>query len=352
MKNDRFVVLERFAPMFEVTEPSFDGFLRRRDRRRRNQRVAARTVGVAVFAAVVWAVTTVGPVERTRPPGDPTEDIPGLADEGATPSTPAQGDLVLHLEGISGGFLNLVWVYEDGRVIWFRQDYLPSDPNERSTGLFEQLLTSEGIDFLRSEALSTGLFEHDLALDKGRDVPYLPYLSIQVLNGDRTVRVTWASPMNFRIGEDAPFATAEQADALELLYNRITDPTSWPAAAWEDRELTEYIPSRYSICIRGIPEAVRPSRVVPLLPQPAQDLLESGGRAREEDLPANGSCFRLTTENARSLAEILDTAISPIRESRFWLRYTIEDPDTPGNEILISFGPVLPHGEAIFLGPG
>ena len=34
------------------------------------------------------------------------------------------------------------------------------------------------------------------------------------------------------------------------------------------------------------------------------------------------------------------------------LRFAIEDPYEPGNSLFIFFGPVLPHGEAIFLGPG
>ncbi len=53
MSNNRFDVLERFAPLFEAPEPSFEGFLRRRDRTRRNQRIAAGAVGMAVFLASV-----------------------------------------------------------------------------------------------------------------------------------------------------------------------------------------------------------------------------------------------------------------------------------------------------------
>jgi hypothetical protein len=34
------------------------------------------------------------------------------------------------------------------------------------------------------------------------------------------------------------------------------------------------------------------------------------------------------------------------------LRYQFEDPSEPGNSLYLFFGPVLPHGEAIFLGPG
>jgi hypothetical protein len=34
------------------------------------------------------------------------------------------------------------------------------------------------------------------------------------------------------------------------------------------------------------------------------------------------------------------------------LRFRLEDPYEPGNSLYVFFGPVLPHGEAVFLGPG
>jgi Tol biopolymer transport system component len=67
-RRDRCDVLERFAPLFEAPEPSFEGFLRRRDRKRRNQRIAAGIVGFAIFVAAVWIVTTGGPFDRSETP--------------------------------------------------------------------------------------------------------------------------------------------------------------------------------------------------------------------------------------------------------------------------------------------
>jgi len=51
--SDRFDVLERFAPLFEAPEPSFEDFLRRRDRKRRNQRITAGALGLAVGLAAI-----------------------------------------------------------------------------------------------------------------------------------------------------------------------------------------------------------------------------------------------------------------------------------------------------------
>jgi Tol biopolymer transport system component len=76
MSSSRFDVLERLAPLFEAPEPSFERFLRRRDRKRRNQRIAAGVAGIAVFLAAVWIVTTGGPFDRTRTPAVPGPTVP------------------------------------------------------------------------------------------------------------------------------------------------------------------------------------------------------------------------------------------------------------------------------------
>jgi Tol biopolymer transport system component len=82
MRNDRFDVLERLAPLFLAPEPSFEGFLRRRDRKRRNQRIASGVVGIAVFvaaAAAVWIATSGGQFDRTQRPAvpGPSVTVPG-----------------------------------------------------------------------------------------------------------------------------------------------------------------------------------------------------------------------------------------------------------------------------------
>jgi WD40-like Beta Propeller Repeat len=68
MSRDRFDVLERFAPLFEVPEPSFQGFMRRRDRKRRNQRIAAGVVAIAVFVAPVALFAGLLSSDRTQTP--------------------------------------------------------------------------------------------------------------------------------------------------------------------------------------------------------------------------------------------------------------------------------------------
>lgn len=52
-EHERF---ERAFELFPMPEPSFDRLLRRRDRKRRNQRIAAGVVGAAVFAPIALAI--------------------------------------------------------------------------------------------------------------------------------------------------------------------------------------------------------------------------------------------------------------------------------------------------------
>ena len=61
-----------------------DGLQRRRDRKRRNQRIAAGVVGIAVFVAAVWIVTSVGSFDRTQTPAVPGPEETGPAETGPT----------------------------------------------------------------------------------------------------------------------------------------------------------------------------------------------------------------------------------------------------------------------------
>src|SRR5918995_2342314 len=61
-------VLERGLRGFEPSDDGFERMLRRRDRKRRNQRISAGVVGIAVFVAAVWIVTSGGRFDRTQTP--------------------------------------------------------------------------------------------------------------------------------------------------------------------------------------------------------------------------------------------------------------------------------------------
>jgi hypothetical protein len=359
-------LLEREMRRVQLRPFTFEGFHSRRDRKRRNQRIAAGVVGITVFVAAVVAIrvaATGGPSDGNREPvSGPTiapdvpvaPDVPeavgliGLPPEGATPSTPREGELVLsfmfgHTMGDPGRFT--FHVYADGRVIWERL----GDLRRSSTGLIEQRLTREGVGLVRSEVISTGLFGHDLHLASAHG---LLFGEVRVSDGDRLVRVTWGDccdPGSEDVAKEMP--TPEQASALQRLDARLADPASWlPASAWEDPDMKPYVPSSYSVCY-DTEQGVGLDRVLASLPQPVEGLLRSWERTHEvlAGRPGRGQpgldiwCSRVTTEEARALAETLDDAAIGVLDSGSASIYKSRPRDRVSPDVTIGFWPVLPH---------
>ena len=359
---------ERAFQQFQMPEPAWDRLIGRRDRRRRNQRIAAGVVGIGIFVAAVLVVTSVGSFDRTQTPVVPggaetgpaetgpsvapdpdAEGFIGVPPEGATPSTPERGELVLSYW--SSPFR--MWVYADGRLIWVRHGDFPYGANNRSTGYLEQRLTPEGAELLRSEVIATGLFGHDLDLIGIQGL----FGEIEVRNGDRLVRVAWGDYSN---DPDPTIATAEQASALQRLDVRLADPASWlPASAWADRKISGYMPSSFSVCYQGMDDPLRAPRILASLPPAAEDLLRSTDRTRVESGPSvdgEGTrywvqyCSEVTTEEARALAEAFDDdpgfEKDPVVEASGLLYQTAIGPSGTADPIVsVAFEPILPHGD-------
>ena len=351
--TDVRTMLERGVGGATPPPDGFERMLRRRDRKRRNQRITAGVVGIAVFVAAVWVVTTAGPFDRSQPSatgstGSERVGFIGLPPKGAPPSTPEHGELVLSLYGgTTAGPRSRIFVYADGRLIWQREANLPYGANARSTGFLEQRLSPEGVELLRSEVLSTGLFDDDLTVDIAQQIPHDN--AIQVRNGDRLVRVTYHQDRGVE-----RLATSEQASTILWLDARLADLASWlPASAWADREIKAYVPSAYQVCYGPTANIhVNENRILDLFPAPAQDLL----RASPGTVASNGpfGCRDMPPEVARALVQALEDAgfeTDPFMNT--WvLDYAFEPsvaiaPGPIENTVSISFEPYLPHGEAI-----
>jgi hypothetical protein len=70
--SDTKELLERAWRQAPQPESVMDSLIRRRDRKRRNQRIAAGVVGIVVFVAAVWIVTGVSSLDRSE-----TSVVPG-----------------------------------------------------------------------------------------------------------------------------------------------------------------------------------------------------------------------------------------------------------------------------------
>jgi hypothetical protein len=84
------VAVERLAP----PEPSYGRLIRRRDRKRRNQRIAAGIVGTLVFVPAIWIVTSGLSLDRSETAVVPGEHVTGPAETG-----PPYGEPDVHRRG-------------------------------------------------------------------------------------------------------------------------------------------------------------------------------------------------------------------------------------------------------------
>jgi hypothetical protein len=291
-----------------------------RQRRRRLLVALAVVAFIAVVSASAFAVRALV-IDK---------GIVGLPPVGATPSTPESGVLEMDyaVRGVETGSRN--WVYADGRLIRL------GGPPRR--GFLEQRLTREGVKLLRSEILSAGGFGHaqpppgSTSLSETFGPAY-----IQVRKGDRLVPLRWARD-------------------LKHLEARLTNPGSWlPASAWKQPKVRAYVPSRFEVCAAAVvvPDLDKPgegrfvqmgpARIVALLPEAAQNVL------RGRDWNARGAgpgCFAMTTNEARSLAKVLDGAgpAEARKGGSIRLHYKFDAPG-PSRQVWIGFDPFLPHGE-------
>lgn len=312
-------VLEREMQRVQLFPLTIDDFHTRRNRKRRNQRIAAGVVGIALFVVPVALIAVLSSRDRTQTPAGPGPTVSpastrvgfiGLPPEGATPSTPESGELVFSLWGSTDTIpRSRVWVYADGRLIWWREADLPFGANARSTGFLEQRLTSEGVELLRSEIISSGRFGRDLDL------------------ADRRI------------------IDAQPDSQLGLLVARLLDPGSWlPASAWQDQEIRAYAPTAFALCFDAGPDQIGAGRLLDLLPRPAADLL----RTKHGTIEFGVHCYEVTTEEARALADVFDEAgyrDTDPNPALYVLAYSVSAPDPINDEILFSFQPVLPHGK-------
>lgn len=351
---DERTIVQHAAEQLTPPEPAFERLLRRRDRKRRNQRISAGIVGLAVFAAAI-ALVSVNAEERPDPSPRPASTgtpvvspnprigLVGLPPKGMAPSLPAIGELVVgfgfgHTSGDPGRFH--VNVYEDGRLIWERL----GDPTQgtSSTGWIEQRLTPEGVEAMRSEVLATGLFERDVHFS---NLYGLHSGDIKVRDGGRFVRVTWGD-IGIHVAPQDP--TAAQVSALERLDERFADPASWlPAGAWQDQEMRPFVPSRYSVCYgTETDDEVGLSDVLAPFPRPVRDLLLNYERRAEvlekpDPFPMLYFwCSTLTTDQARGLEATFEDAGVDLKVTVFGLSFGRQG---GSDDVFLDVWPVLPH---------
>jgi hypothetical protein len=338
------------------------GATRKSGRRRLVIAFAVVAVAAAIAAAAVGGVRDF--VLRTG--------FIGLPPIGATPSSPASGELEIWYwarwaaNGKDGR--TRAWVYADGRLISWGGPDRPGSANPLSTGFLEQRLTPEGVERLRSEIAATGDFgDPDELAPPGK--PPCPLgqspgdREKAIANGDCQLPTPEPAP---QAPVTVPFSTpivvaglgtlvhVDHARDLNRLYARLSDPESWlPASAWMERDVRAYVASEYAVCHGGWPpdKKIGQSRILALLPPVVRDLLGDAPLRQGPLFGAPGNfrpsyeyCADMTTDEARAVAVALDDAgFHEDGSSR--LNYRIEAPGSNPGEAHVWFEPYLPHGE-------
>jgi len=238
---------------------------------------------------------------------------------------PAASQLVIYARTSRGGLdgtIKELAVNADGRVIWI---------TDERVGLVEQRLTPEGVEWLRSKAISTGLFERSGGLrTAGAD-----WGNMTVRRGDRLVTVIWSqAPLGVSdLGPEAEVvrATAEQIVELTELTAFLGEPTAWglPDTMYVQSEITPFVPSQLWVSY----DRSRPN--FSKLPSPAREVV-----ARILGRVLRHECANITIEQAREMAQVLAQAgvIAPDHDVRLGLAFTV-----PSSTSFVHIHPVLPH---------
>ena len=191
---------------------------------------------------------------------------------------------------------NEFWLYRDGRLIWSFQGDLPEGANPLFTGLLEQRLTPQGVEYVRTE---------------------------------------------FAELEAGPSRPAASYDGL---IERLRDPSDWPSGTWVDPKISAYIPSTYNVgFVRegGVPLG---AEVLALLPAAAQDLLRDRTWGQNHSTNAfHWGTGSIPTDEIRTLVDILEDAGVADGSEAYDnpLRYRFDDPSSAAT-IHFEINPELP----------
>ena len=261
-----------------------------------------------IAIAVAMAMLMAGCASSSE--AGPTEPASKVGAGTTAPSEPAVGETELHLRGSTVTHSFEVAIYADGRVIWAIGD---GDP-----GYLQRRLTPDGIERLRSRAVSTGLFEQDQGLtldhvdDPGLREHGVVRGSMEVRRGDRSVIVVWGEGRSAVRSWAEAFvprdletsaATAEQEAEVSELVAFFRDPTAWtlPRRIYVQPETSPFVPSRLRVVYdAGVPDWST-------LPSPAREIVSSrlGGLTRRE---GSEGCQVISTDQAREVARALTQA--------------------------------------------
>ena len=205
---------------------ALESMLRRRDRKRRNQRVVAGVVGIAVFVAAIWIVTSSGSSDRTQTPAN-------------EPSTVNPTDAA---EDVVRGFLAAFGAFDPGAAMTYVADDTdlrgliepPAPANDKGLSLELALLDAQrvqltitscqAVPFGSATSVVCGFDFHALGSDVLGRGPFTGGTFVFTVRDGEIVEVaTNANLDQFASQMSAPFAewvSARYPRDFEVMYGR------------------------------------------------------------------------------------------------------------------------------------
>ena len=128
---------ERAARSVDLPDGRFEELLRRHDRLRRRQRVTGGTVGMGIFVALVWFVTSAGPLDRSQTPVTPEGAETGHVSSGTAAGSRATTRVTIRYKRVPFGRARVWGIVESERplkcakgrkVVVYRQRGSEPDP--------------------------------------------------------------------------------------------------------------------------------------------------------------------------------------------------------------------------------
>ena len=245
----------------------------------------------ALLIAILGAAFVTGTAPFHRDPIDLLNERPFIAPfrgwppEGAVPTTPDIGELVLNEFDIHP--FRSASVYADGRLIWDGE----RDTAVDSRGWVEQRLTAEGVDLLRTRAFPLNV---------------------------------WPAP---------PASTLPASAWVDRAFRGYV-PSRY-SVCYEFRD-----PDLHDSPV-GLPSA----QALELLPNDVSVLLRDSWAARDPlgtlDKPEDPICHEVATATARIIRRVLIQAGAEGDD----LYYILRAPRVAPNVVLVSLLPLLPHGD-------
>jgi hypothetical protein len=204
---------ERAAISVVVPDGRFEDLLRRRDRKRRNQRIAAGVVGIAVFAAAVWIVTSGLSLDRSEKVVVPADTGPAV-----TKSTP------IGIVRRSRAGCSLKVATDPAHYTNPKPGQIPSGPGRLTVINDTHRAVGFALFYLDTETLSFGEFEQIASDVRYRPIVIPPPGAVRL--SERRVEAGASGTIrdNFTTGQTYAVVCAHSLHGIDIFKEALVGP--------------------------------------------------------------------------------------------------------------------------------